>query len=898
VADSSSPSSRSEKDLYQRSMALFDRAMACPPEARQALVDAAADDDPTAAEQVRAMLAEIDGIDGADRSGDGGSMPSSGAESWWLGRRGSESKRTPSLPGSRVGPYRILRRLKRGGMGEVYQAIREDHYEHPVALKVIKAALADPVMVARFQQERQILATLEHPGIARILDGGSLPDGRPFLVMEFVDGVTVTEYCDRQRLTIEERLALFERICEAVRHAHGQFVIHRDIKPANVLVTGDGTPKLLDFGIAKLLTAGGVSAVDLTAMPAAPSTPVYASPEQLRGAPTHATSDVYLLGVLLYELLTGARPFTEAERTARAERELLPVLPSQQFAAGGAGRLAESAGGRQAAAHARRSMPTRLARALAGDLDAITTTALRWDPRLRYQTVDALCDDLRRRRRHEPVLARPARPWYRAIRLVRRHRLGVTSAALVALSLLGGSIATFQQWQRAETLRRAAEQRDVVGAAFFEATLARVARALEQDPRNAATQRGFMTQAAEYLGRRQAEAGRNITVIRSVARGYGQVAHLQGDPSRANLGSPDDALKNFDHSVQLLEYVRASNGEDADALVGITANNVTMGDIYTVQGDLPRARQRYALARDAATRLVQVRGDEAARRQLALTQDRLTNGFEPPPVAPPVPEDAAPAAAPRPRAVARAVVDPPVDAPVPTPALPGPDPDAGWVALPGGPFAMGCDPRPRFPCRPDEQPRHQVTVGPFAAMAGEVSVALFVKHATRAGVRTPPQPRWSTSVDLPVVGVPYDDAVRVCAALGGRLPSEAEWEYAARGGLDGEYPWGDAWEPRRANYFFPLGDGHEFPVAVPAMPANAFGLANTVGNVWEWVSDWYDPGYYAQSPSANPSGPSTGTERGLRGGSYRTRREFLRVARRGHHGLDPTLEQTGFRCVR
>jgi formylglycine-generating enzyme required for sulfatase activity len=211
---------------------------------------------------------------------------------------------------------------------------------------------------------------------------------------------------------------------------------------------------------------------------------------------------------------------------------------------------------------------------------------------------------------------------------------------------------------------------------------------------------------------------------------------------------------------------------------------------------------------------------------------------------------------------------------------------------------MGCEPRPGFVCEQDEQPRHDVTIESLLVMSGEISVGLLAKYALAAGVTVPRQPRWSNDAALPAVGVSWTDAGRVCSALGGRLPTEAEWEYLARGGRDTQYPWGDQWEPRRANYFFPLGDGHEFPVAEPAMPANGYGLRNTVGNVWEWVSDWYDARYYAQSPSANPTGPAAGTRHAMRGGSFRTRRELMRVTARGHDALDPALEQTGFRCVR
>lgn len=869
-------------DLYKRSMALFDRVMAQSPAARVAFAQREAAADPAVCEQVLGMLAEIDAVLAQEDA-----VPASRpAESWWPARPEPPIE-GPSLPGSRVGPYRILRLLKRGGMGEVYQAVREDHYAHPVALKVIRAALADAVTIERFHQERQILASLQHPHIARILDGGALPDGRPYLVMDFVDGVPITEYCDRRSLSIAERLSLFDRVCEAVQHAHSQLVIHRDIKPDNILVGPDGSPVLLDFGIAKLLSAGGVPLVDLTLGSGAPNTPQYASPEQLRGVATQTTSDVYLLGALLYELLSGTRPFTAADRLARAEREVLPVLPSQRFTGNRAAAPA-APGEIEVRARARASTPARLARALAGDLDAVVTTALRWDPRLRYPSVEALRDELRRYRELWPVTARPRRVAYVAGRFIRRHRAAVIAAVLATASLVASLGATAYQWRRAEALRRAAEQRDVVGAVFFESILERVARALERDPGNVETQRGFTDQAAQYLSRRQAEAGRNVPVIKAVARGYGQVADLQGNPSVPNVGLPDDALKNLDHAVQLFEYVRASGTEDADALFGISTGNVTMGDIYSTQGQTTLAQERYALAQTAAARLVQVRDDARARRQLALTEARLVDGFSPPPV------PAAPPPEPTPGPVGVASPRPP---PAPTPKVAGPVAEAGWVRLPGGAFMMGCASRPGVTCRADEQPAHTVTLEPFSMMAAEVSVELFTRHAASAGVALPPQPRWSTNVDLPVVGVTWPDAGRLCEALGGRLPTEAEWEYGARGGRDAEYPWGDQWDTRRSNYFFPIGDGHQYPVAAPVLPSNDFGLANTVGNVWEWVADWYDAAYYAQSPPTAPTGPASGRERAMRGGSFRTRREFMRVARRGHGGLDPSREQVGFRCV-
>jgi formylglycine-generating enzyme required for sulfatase activity len=212
---------------------------------------------------------------------------------------------------------------------------------------------------------------------------------------------------------------------------------------------------------------------------------------------------------------------------------------------------------------------------------------------------------------------------------------------------------------------------------------------------------------------------------------------------------------------------------------------------------------------------------------------------------------------------------------------------------------MGCEPARGRQCPPDEQPVHAVTIDALDLMAAETSVNLFRQHAAAAGLSVPTQPVWSTSDELPVVGVAWQDAVRFCGALGGRLPTEAEWEYATRGGHRGSlYPWGDTQDRRRANGGFPWRDGHDFPVNATTFPPNDFGLFNTVGNVWEWVNDWYDEGYYAQSEAANPPGPPAGTRHLIRGGSFHTPPEFLRITKRGTDALDPTYQETGFRCAR
>jgi len=378
--------------------------------------------------------------------------------------RGSED------PGQ-VGPYRLLDRIGRGGMGNVYLAERADgEFEHRVAVKLLRRGLDTDDIVRRFLAERQILASLDHPNIARLLDGGSTDGGRPFVVMEYVDGTPITEYCDNRRLSISERLVLFEVVLRVVRHAHGHLVIHRDLKPSNILVAEGGDVKLLDFGIAKILddTEGG--ATELTRTGVRLLTPGYASPEQLTRVPVTTTSDVFQLGLLLYELITGARPFGDNETAPQEiERRTLeaPVeRPSRRIArlerrTGSAGDAPDSS---ELAAR-RDTVPGRLRRLLTGDLDDITEMALRKEPDERYASVDQFLDDLARYRNGEPVVASAGAMRYRMSKFIGRHRWGVAAAAVLVLITAGYVVMINVQSHRiaaerdrAQTEARRAEQ--------------------------------------------------------------------------------------------------------------------------------------------------------------------------------------------------------------------------------------------------------------------------------------------------------------------------------------------------------------------------------------------------------------------------------------------------------
>ena len=366
----------------------------------------------------------------------------------------------------RVGAYRLLGELGRGGMGVVHLAERDDgHYRRRVAVKLLRASPDADELRARFLAERQILASLDHPNIARLLDGGVTDDGLPYLVMEYVDGLPISEYCDTRRLGVAERLRLFLSVCAAVHHAHQNLVIHRDLKPGNILVTHAGQVKLLDFGIAKLLNP------ELSAMPQPMTradhrvmTPEYASPEQVRGEALATTSDVYALGVVLYELLTGHPPHQLAGRSPRELMEVVcerePERPSSRVLRiervtrrdGSAAELTPDA-----VAAARDASAERLRRQLRGDLDAIVLMALRKEPGRRYASVDRLADDVQRHLDGLPVLARRPTLGYRAAKLLRRHRVAAAATALAALSTVGGAGVALHEAREAREARDRAE---------------------------------------------------------------------------------------------------------------------------------------------------------------------------------------------------------------------------------------------------------------------------------------------------------------------------------------------------------------------------------------------------------------------------------------------------------
>jgi len=421
---------------FARVRELFDAALDRPAAERAGFLADACDGDAVLHEEVSSLLAALERH---VRLGEA-SMPAAIAD--------EVAQLVPdhsALIGTRIGAYELVRLIGEGGMGAVFEGVRaDDQFRKRVALKFLRRGLEGDLAIRRFRYERQILANLEHPHIATLLDGGVTDTGQPYIVMEYVDGTPITHAADAQRLDVRARIALLLQVCAAVQHAHSNLVVHRDLKPGNILVTRDGQVKLLDFGIARLLReAEGAEQLPPTIGGALALTPEYASPEQLRGASVGTPSDVYSLGVVACELLTGRRPFDLRDRLLVEVQAIVCTHPAPTPSS-----LVDLA----AAGGARRR------RQVEGDLDAILLQALRTEPDRRYATAAQLADDLRRVLDGEPVAARRDALTYRVGKFLRRRRLEVAALGVVFLSLLGGVVVSSRAATRAERDQRVAEE--------------------------------------------------------------------------------------------------------------------------------------------------------------------------------------------------------------------------------------------------------------------------------------------------------------------------------------------------------------------------------------------------------------------------------------------------------
>jgi serine/threonine protein kinase len=441
--------------------------------------------------------------------------------------------------GDLVGPFRLVERMASGGMGTVYRAERvEGGFTQQVAVKLIAAPMTHDTAARRFRAERQILASLQHPHIVTLIDGGVTPRGEAYLVMEYIDGVPISTYCRDRALGLVERLRLFRQVCDAVQYAHAHAVVHRDLKPANVLVTMNGVPKVLDFGVAKLIEEPLETATEETLRGMAPLTPNYASPEQLRGLPVTTAADIYALGVLLFELLTGTRPYETAGKPLDDVMRL----------------VVDTQAGRPSAAQSPEEVrpPYEWRRALRGDLDAIALCALRKEAAERYASADAFSKDIGRYINGEPVEAREPSFMYVARKLAARHRAAFASAGLAAVVVLAATAMALWQarvanLERVRAGRRFNEVRQLAHALIFD-----IHDSVEPLPGSTPVRKTIVSQGLQYLERLAPESGGDPELQVELARAYIKIGAVQGRPNTPNLGDRTGAISSFRKARALL----------------------------------------------------------------------------------------------------------------------------------------------------------------------------------------------------------------------------------------------------------------------------------------------------------------------------------------------------------
>jgi tetratricopeptide (TPR) repeat protein len=481
--------------------------------------------------------------------------------------------------GSRLGAYRVVREIGRGGMGAVYLATRDDdQFKKNVAIKLVKRGMDTAEVLRRFQHERRILAGLDHAYIARLIDGGTAPDGRPFFVMDYVEGQSIDTYCRDRALSLADRCRLFLKVCEAVSHAHRNLVVHRDLKPGNIFVAPDGTPKLLDFGVAKLLVPDADPQLTVTGMQSRLLTPQYASPEQVMGRPVNTSTDVYSLGGVFYELLTGT---CAQQLDSTSPEEIERVICLQEV-----------------------PPPSTAKPGLPADLDNIVMMAMRKDPSRRYQSVDQFAEDISRYLDGRPILARKDSLAYRAGKFVSRHRLMIAAASIVVASLVGGIVIAMSQARRAE--RRLAQMVELANRSLFD-----VHSAIERLPGATEARREIVKTTLAFLENLSKEVGRDDDLRLSLATAYWRLGDVQGYVHKPNLGDMKGALASYKKSAEFLEPLRARRPNNPDVLRQVTDTYQHMGTVFNEMGDVPAMVSAYENALPAAKLLGTLQPDDA-----------------------------------------------------------------------------------------------------------------------------------------------------------------------------------------------------------------------------------------------------------------------------------------------
>jgi len=548
-------------ERWQQVKGVLQQVLEVDPPARAKFLDQACDGDETLRLEVESLLAD-------ENAGAEGFLE---APAWSNGA--FEQIAEESWVGRRIGAYEVVAMIGEGGMGSVYRAVRADEqYEKQVAIKIVRQGLGTAFALAQFRAERQILANLDHPHIARLLDGGTTETGLPYLAMELVEGTPIDQYCNAQRLSVNDRLQLFLRVCSAVQYAHQHLVIHRDLKPGNILVTGDGTPKLLDFGIARILDPGaGPRSAEATRTMVRMLTPEYASPEQIRGEMVTTASDVYSLGVVLFVLLTGKHPYFVPNRSPdamlRAACDTEPPKPST-VVRGTQGLSSEADEKEKIAFDAKgEDSPQKLGKRLRGDLDNIVLMSLRKEPQRRYASVEHFAEDLHRHLRSLPVDARTDSFRYRASKFIVRHKRAMILTAgvvTILIALMAGIVweAHVAQVQRAKAERRFQDVRSLANSLIFD-----VHDSIQDLPGATSARKLIVDKALQYLDSLEQESQGDASLRRELAEAYKRIGDVQGNEFSANLGDTSNALKSYEKALAIRKSLWSQKSDSlADAL--------------------------------------------------------------------------------------------------------------------------------------------------------------------------------------------------------------------------------------------------------------------------------------------------------------------------------------------
>ena len=570
-------------ELFKRAKEIFLEACDLPPDKWDEIAREQCGDNAELLNEVRSLLAHHDG----------GTSP---IVSPTVTPTGAPEEKCPDT----IGTYRVIRELGRGGMGVVYLALQEENgFKRHVAIKVLKRGMDTATILQRFALERQVLGVLNHPNVARLYHAGETDQGLPYFVMEYVDGQPINRFCDTHRLRIGERLALFRKVCAAVHHAHQHLVVHRDLKPRNILVTSDGEPKLLDFGIAKLINpdlavaGGGFTTQDQRVM-----TPEYASPEQVRGDPISTASDIYAMGVLLYEIVSGHRPYHVRNRVdmdryiceedpERPSTAISRVEEFEQFDEDSG--FSTSRITPQDVCRLREDRPQRLRRRLTGDVDNIVMMAMRKEPQRRYQSAEQFSADLQRHMDGLPVLARRDTFGYRCRKFVGRNRAGVGAAAAIVILLVGGIVGTAsglvaEREQRERADKRFDQVRELAHTFMFD-----FHDAIQKLDGSLPARELLVTTALEYLEGLGDEAGDDPLLRRDLADGYQRVGDIRGGTRNPSLGDTVGAMENYRTAQRMRTKVLDGDPGDPQLQHEMSKSLMRVGDILMTTGNLTEA---------------------------------------------------------------------------------------------------------------------------------------------------------------------------------------------------------------------------------------------------------------------------------------------------------------------